>query len=98
MLSRKGREYRRAVSEQLFDGKTRHPLEQRLALHLHVYPPDRRKRDLDNPLKAVLDALQKAGVLLDDSQIDNLHVHRRSVTKPGKIKVVIWPAEARLSE
>ncbi len=42
-----------------------------------VYPPDRRARDLDNLGKALLDALTKAGVYGDDSQIDHLTFARR---------------------
>lgn len=36
---------------------------------------DRRRRDLDNPLKLLLDAVC-AGLAVDDSQIDELHVYR----------------------
>lgn len=38
------------------------------------YPPDRRRRDIDNPIKSVLDALQHAQVFTDDRQVRELHV------------------------
>ena len=42
---------------------------QRLAMSLIVRPPDKRKRDLDNTLKALKDAMQRAAVYKDDCQI-----------------------------
>jgi crossover junction endodeoxyribonuclease RusA len=41
-----------------------------------AYPPDRRKRDIDNLQKATLDALTYAGVWHDDSQVDDLRIKR----------------------
>lgn len=54
---------------------------ERLRVELSVTPPDNRRRDLDNLLKAVLDGLGFAGVYDDDSQIDELLVIRRPVRK-----------------
>ena len=45
------------------------PMRGEVAVLLVLHPPDRRRRDLDNILKAVLDALVKAQVLGDDSQV-----------------------------
>lgn len=60
----------------------------RLMLHMIVFPPDKRRRDLDNLPKGVLDALQKAGVFLDDTQIDDLRITRgESIGKPGRVRV-----------
>ena len=42
----------------------------RVHVDYQVYRPDRRKRDLDNIRKAVNDALEAAGVMDDDEQID----------------------------
>lgn len=52
------------------------PLTGRLVVEVDVFPPDRRKRDLDNVLKALLDALKHGGAYEDDSQIDRLVVNR----------------------
>lgn len=51
---------------------------ERLSLSILAYPPDRRKRDLDNILKSLLDALMHARVYSDDSQIDRLSIMRNS--------------------
>lgn len=60
-----------------------------LAVEIEAYPPDRRVRDLDNLLKAVLDALQHAGAYENDSQIDRLTITRREVRKPGHLTVTL---------
>jgi crossover junction endodeoxyribonuclease RusA len=54
-----------------------------------AYPPDRRTRDLGNLDKALSDALQFAGVIADDGDIDDLHYIRGGVYKGGRLKVMI---------
>lgn len=75
LLSVEGRAYRRKVLE-LVSQRGRIPLGQALVVHLHLYPPDRRRRDIDNPIKSVLDSLTHAGIWHDDSLIAELHVYR----------------------
>lgn len=53
----------------------------RLKLHISAYPPDKRRRDLDNLLKSTQDALQYAKVYVDDSQIDHLTIKRQDIHK-----------------
>ena len=74
ILSAKARDYRTVV-EGLFGGGA--PLTGRLGVVIYAFPPDRRARDLDNLLKQPLDALQSAGVFLNDSQIDQLMIRRQ---------------------
>lgn len=50
----------------------------RLTVSIEAYPPDKRRRDLDNILKSLLDSLQHAGVYADDSQIDQLTIQRHT--------------------
>jgi crossover junction endodeoxyribonuclease RusA len=50
----------------------------RLSVVIEAFPPDKRRRDLDNILKSLLDSLQYAGVYADDSQIDALTIKRNS--------------------
>ena len=61
----------------------------RLAVSIEAYPPDKRRRDLDNVLKATLDALQHGGAYKDDSQIDMLTVERRHPALGGYLSVTI---------
>lgn len=65
------------------------PTSDRLEVHIDAYPPDNRKRDLDNMMKATLDAMEHAGVYENDAQIDMLSIHRKSVTPGGKLVVTI---------
>ena len=52
-------------------------------------PPDRRKRDLDNLLKPILDSLVDYGAIPDDSMIDDLRIQRFEPAKDGQIEVQI---------
>lgn len=52
--------------------------DKRLFLSVAVFPPDRRKRDIDNIFKCLLDSLTHAGVYVDDSQIDHLECIRKT--------------------
>lgn len=97
MLSGEGRAYRKAVNDQVtLQRVVRHELKGKLALSLIARPPDRRKRDLDNLLKGILDALQHAAVIDDDGEIDDLRIRRGLVVRNGEIEVHICeiPGEA----
>lgn len=65
----------------------------RLAVELFAAPPDRRRRDLDNILKSLLDALVHAGVIEDDEQIDYLSITREPPAPPGSVAIIIRPKE-----
>ena len=65
------------------------PITGRLDVHVQVFPPDRKRRDLDNLGKALLDALQLAGAYLDDAQIDRLCFRRRDIARPGYVIVTL---------
>lgn len=86
VISAKGRQYRKDVMELLEGCRTLHG---RLKVTIIATMPDRRKRDLDNILKSLLDAMDHAGVFDDDEQIDQLHVFRSVVEKPGNVAVSI---------
>ena len=58
-----------------------------LAVLVYAHPPDKRRRDLDNLFKSLLDALTHAGAWVDDSQIDDLRIVRRNSVKGGEIIV-----------
>jgi crossover junction endodeoxyribonuclease RusA len=90
IISREGRDYRDEVCA-LLRGRDQSVLTGRLAVVLELHPPDRRRRDLDNTLKATLDALTHAGVWLDDSQIDELTIRRKGLAPDGLMRVLITP-------
>ena len=66
----------------------------RLGLVVRACPPDNRRRDLDNVLKALGDALQHAGVYDDDNQIDDLRIYRGPAFKGRALHVQIQPVTA----
>lgn len=88
LISREGREYRDAVLEAV-PMASRRGLRGRLTVTVLARPPDRRRRDLDNLLKPLLDALLHAGVYEDDGQIDYLVVERAEPTDCGRVEVVV---------
>lgn len=88
LISRRGREYRQAVEDQAWECDRRlWPLIGRVWITIDLLPPDRRRRDVDNTLKALLDALGHIGVYQDDSQIESLVVNRRELGGHVRVKV-----------
>ncbi len=61
----------------------------RLEVHIQAFPSDRRRRDLDNIQKVLLDSLQAAGLFDDDEQIDYLSILRGPRIKEAMVVVLI---------
>jgi crossover junction endodeoxyribonuclease RusA len=61
----------------------------RLSMEVELWAPDRRKRDIDNPLKCLFDALEYARLIENDEQIDVLVMYKRGVEAPGKTIVTL---------
>jgi crossover junction endodeoxyribonuclease RusA len=73
--------YHHEAAEMLRRQGIRHPrYASPLIAVLVFFPPVPRKRDLDNVLKATFDTLQKAEVIVNDSQIRSLVAHFGPVT------------------
>lgn len=84
-LDPKVRAFREAVAREMVVARSefsfRGTYEGPVSLTLLFYPPTRQRRDLDNLAKAPLDALTKAGVWTDDSQVKRLVMEMRGVRK-----------------
>ena len=79
-MSAKGRHFSKNVSailkQLMLDNEG---LSKRLSVTLELSAPTKRQYDIDNRIKATLDALQKAGLFIDDEQIDRLLIKRLPV-------------------
>ena len=88
LISREGRRFRERVVAILV-GRRAPPLVGSLAVEVEVYPPDNRRRDIDNVQKALLDALQHGGAYVDDNQIVRLAISKCPPVTGGKTIVRI---------
>jgi len=88
LISREGRAFREKVCSILAASGVR-PLTGPVHLIVELYPPDRRRRDVDNALKSLLDALEKGGAYRNDSQIVTLTVEKQEPAQGGRAVVRI---------
>lgn len=88
VISEEGRAYQKTVAT-LLRAKGVKPMTGKLAVAIEVFPPDQRRRDLDNLLKAIGDSLQHGGAFPDDSQIVWLLIEKAQVVPNGKVMVRI---------
>jgi Holliday junction resolvase RusA-like endonuclease len=54
-----------------------------------LYPPDKRRRDEDNIVKALNDVLMKTKIIADDSQIKKAMNVMHNPQKPGHVKITL---------
>ena len=87
-LGKKGKEFREAVFLCSLNAR-QGVLNGRLEVKVYLYPPDKRKRDIDNVLKSLLDAMEHASIYENDSQIDKLCITRMEVAAGGYCEVTI---------
>ncbi len=92
VLSKKGKAYKHKVEAAILEQSpfvmSGRPGDANIAIELVACAPCKRKRDLDNLLKAPLDALTHAGVMDDDSQIQSLTITRGSIVRPTGMLMV----------
>ena len=87
LISREGRLYRDRVCAILRADGVR-PLDGCLILEVELYPPDARRRDLDNVQKCLWDALAHGQAYWDDVQIKDLHAYMREPLAPHGMAIV----------
>jgi crossover junction endodeoxyribonuclease RusA len=87
VISREGREFRQEVAEIA----TSLPKfgSSRLKITMLLRPRDARRIDLDNRIKAVLDALEHSGIFENDYQVDHVQMIRGQKMKGGALHVLI---------
>lgn len=62
-----------------------------LYVSLFFYPPDKRRRDIDNPVKAILDGLTHSGIWRDDVQVRAMYLAWQEPATPGYVLLQILP-------
>lgn len=88
-ISKAGMDFKASVQDYVINQKIPKLGTARLRMDIVICPRSRRVFDIDNLLKAILDALMDAGVYEDDSQVDDLHIVRGQPVKGGAAVVVI---------
>ena len=95
MISEAGRRFQSdacaAIIEQL--RRLPKPSGSLCAVEILLYPPDNRRRDIDNYTKGLFDALTHAGVWEDDSQVKRMLVEWGPVVPKGKVEMTITPLD-----
>lgn len=88
LLSSAGRAYKERAAFDLLRQGARNHGQDRVAVLVVCYPPDRRDRDLGNLDKILIDSLEPR-VFLNDSQIDLITWVRAGVRKDGLVEVTV---------
>ena len=88
-MSTRGREYKEAAKWRIFSQGRYEQIKGDVSLFIRAYPPDKRKRDIDNILKPLLDVLTTAGIYKDDSQVTDLRIQKFNPSKPGRVEVMV---------
>lgn len=93
LVSADGRKYQSAACAAIIEQLRRlpKPSTEQAAVEITLYPPDARRRDLDNYNKALFDALTHAGVWEDDSQVKRMLVEWGPIVPKGRVEITITP-------
>lgn len=94
LISREGRRFRMMCVSRL--GGLFRKLDGKIRLRGEFFPPDGRRRDLDNILKCTLDSLVHAGLMADDSQIKHIDIKMCDPVPPdGLVFIQLEEIEAK---
>lgn len=92
-ISKKGQQYRKDVQQIIRSQHLDIFTTSRLRIRIIASAPDRRRRDLDNILKGLLDSLVHAGFMEDDEQFDGIHIVRGEIVSGGRVGIKITELE-----
>jgi crossover junction endodeoxyribonuclease RusA len=82
-ISSKGKAYRESVNAAIIEQLPDTFIDTPMLVECVMYPPDERTRDIDNYMKAMLDAITKAGLWEDDVLINQLFIYRGVKAAPS---------------
>jgi crossover junction endodeoxyribonuclease RusA len=85
-LSRAAKNYRELVALSIPKGVR---FDREIEVFVEVRPPDHRRRDIDNVLKAILDVLEFTGLIADDFLVSRIEIVRGEVVPRGECHVIV---------
>lgn len=93
LISKKGRDFKSDVLLALIKqvGGLPKTITQDIEVSVVLYPPNRQCRDIDNYCKALFDALTRAGLWKDDSQIKRTVVEWGQIVRGGRTIITLAP-------
>ena len=74
-VGEKGVLFRNSVAEIVAAAGIAGDMTSLITVTIEAHAPDKRRRDIDNVAKAILDSLTHAGVWGDDDQVDDLRMY-----------------------
>lgn len=89
ILSKRGRDYKKVCWAEIMLQGGAQRVTGDVCVFIRAYPPDQRKRDLDNILKPILDVLTTSEIYQDDSQVVDLRIQKFNPSKPGRVEVIV---------
>ena len=97
-LTPKARDWKAAAAITVRAAHTHpRPFTGAVAVEITITRADKRRSDIDNPCKCLLDALEDGGLLKDDAQIVELHVFKRAPNKlEPRAELRVTPAKEQL--
>ncbi|HHR6466248.1 TPA: RusA family crossover junction endodeoxyribonuclease, partial [Providencia alcalifaciens] len=93
IISEKGRAFRANAAAAIYEQLRKKPkvITEHVSVTVKMYPPSKRRMDIDNYLKAPFDALTHAGVWSDDVQVRRAIIEWCEVVKGGRFEIEIHP-------
>ena len=89
-ISKAGVQFTKDVAYVVQQASIKGFADKQVAISVMIHPRSKRKFDLDNTLKAILDALMKAGMYDDDSQIEYIEIARGELVDGGKAVIYLY--------
>lgn len=92
-ISPAGKKFTEDVAKNVYEQGYKRFGNKSLGISVMIHPRSKRRFDLDNTLKAILDALMKAGCYDDDSQFEYIEIARGAAKDGGAAVVHIYELE-----
>jgi crossover junction endodeoxyribonuclease RusA len=92
ILSTRGRKYGKQAALEIIAQGAPCFKDSEVSVVIRAYPPDKRKRDIDNIIKPILDVLS-GPVFDDDCQVSDLRITRYNPRKGGEVEILVYGQE-----